>query len=107
MNLEGYGEPTSPMAALRPEDHNQLHRILKKHPLIASGDPEDRRSMLNRCGAASLCDWLNIDDPRDRFVSALLRNLEAGGPADGPDLFNQRTSIRVELEALGDESDRI
>ncbi len=74
------------MAVLRPEDHNRLHRILKKHPLIASGDPEDRRSMLSQCGAASLCDRLKLGAPSGRFVPALVTNLEGDGPVGNPGL---------------------
>ena len=50
-------------------------------PLIAAGDPDDRRSLMTACGAGALCDRVGLGKPGERFASELLTKLEGRGPA--------------------------
>lgn len=74
------------MSLLHPEEMAPLREILKHHSLIASGDPDDRRSLMTSCGAGALCDRVGLGKPGERFASELLTKLEGRGPAGNPGL---------------------
>lgn len=74
------------MSLLRPEEIAPLREILKNHYLVASGDPEGRRSFLTDCGAGALWDRIGIGKPGEHFVSELMTKLEGRGPVGNPGL---------------------
>lgn len=74
------------MTLLRPEEMAPLRGILKNDPRIASGDPDERRSLMKACGAGALCDRIGLLKPGEQFTSGLLSKLEDRGPVGNPGL---------------------